>query len=619
METETTATSTATLSEVEYETDLNSNGDMTETNVTEAEVVQFDINGDGDTEDIISEGSNFVANPPATDNYETKGRSTVLSGEADALSLSVNVQDEHARNLTGTVIFTATSDPPSLFSQSFRQKLETEDDDDTANKNEVGTGTYEVSSLPTDIHFRITVKAVYEDGSADGFEIGSWDIIRSGDLATVTAETCVTDTKNKVADDGCGKNSKPEDVFDPDREFMVKVVTEDDRGSATANTSVTVKVAEDDEDVFNEDSYDATSGSATIIVDDEAESGVYTLTIEAVQDEDTDDEITKTTTVMVTVTGELAKYQIDGAERIMAGTSEIFTVTARDALGNRGRFAEDQDTKVAITVEGPGGDSVRLTGLDAGELDLMDGGKATFRIRAVTGAPSSRITIVASPSGAGLEDISEATRMVYIGPEIMAPGMPMNVMAEATSHDMITVSWASPAEDGGSDITGYMVQRGYMDADNMMMWMDVDPAHMGMDMMYMDMGLMAETTYYYRVAAMNSAGMGEYSDGMAMDMTMADTDTSLQAIPNSSISVTNNADSSITVNWMGGDNADRFIVVAAELGSDPFTYELENVADGAARMATISGLNSSSSYIIIVIALQGSNFEYGVSQIVMAN
>ena len=29
-------------------------------------------------------------------------------------------------------------------------------------------------------------------------------------------------------------------------------------------------------------------------------------------------------------------------------------------------------------------------------------------------------------------------------------------------------------------------------------WMDVDPAHMGMDMEYMDTGLMPETAYYYR-------------------------------------------------------------------------------------------------------------------------
>ena len=79
-------------------------------------------------------------------------------------------------------------------------------------------------------------------------------------------------------------------------------------------------------------------------------------------------------------------------------------------------------------------------------------------------------------------------------------------------------------------ITGYMVQRGYMDADDMMSdWMDVDPAHMGMDMMYMDMGLMAETTYYYRVLAMNAVGNGEWSDGMAMATTDAPASTELTA------------------------------------------------------------------------------------------
>ena len=110
----------------------------------------------------------------------------------------------------------------------------------------------------------------------------------------------------------------------------------------------------------------------------------------------------------------------------------------------------------------------------------------------------SSITVNVSTS-IGDETLRASTTVTYGDPPT-EPGMPMNVMAEATSHDMITVSWESPAADGGSDITGYMVQSAYMMADDMMSdWMDVDPAHMGMDMMYMDMGLMAETTYYYRV------------------------------------------------------------------------------------------------------------------------
>ena len=354
------------------------------------------------------------------------------------------------------------------------------------------------------------------------------------------------------------------------------------------------------------------------------------------------------------------------------------------------------------------------------------------------------------------------------------PGAP-TVSAMADSDTEITVTWGSPASDGGADITGYVLQRAYKDADDTMTdfmtiaatdaatwWNTLDCPMMNAaipddatpappaddadttspycamydglaadakeevdavfaanygtitDTSYMDMGLMPETRYYYRVAAMNSVGLSEYSDGMAYAMTdrtnvapmagddiadqtvtagmtvmvqstitdadpedsmlswdesssddmiatasadnmgmvtitgvaagdatitvtatdgmgesdmqtfmvtveAADTDMSLQDIPDSSISVTNNANGAITVSWMGGDNADSFIVVAAELDSDPFTYESVKVAGDAAKMTTITGLNSGSNYLIIVIALQGTSFEYGVLQSVPAN
>ena len=101
-------------------------------------------------------------------------------------------------------------------------------------------------------------------------------------------------------------------------------------------------------------------------------------------------------------------------------------------------------------------------------------------------------------------------------PADTAPGVPTAVTAMETSDTEITVTWGSPASDGGADITGYMVQSAYMGADNMKSeWMDVDPAHMGMDMMYMvTRRSMAETTYSHGVLArLNSVGMGEYCDG----------------------------------------------------------------------------------------------------------
>ena len=94
--------------------------------------------------------------------------------------------------------------------------------------------------------------------------------------------------------------------------------------------------------------------------------------------------------------------------------------------------------------------------------------------------------------------------------------MPTGVTAMATSDTEITVSWTAPSDMGASAITGYTVQRRYtMSGGTMSAWMGVDTGCTGMDLTCMDTGLMAETMYYYRVAASNAEGMGEYTDGMA--------------------------------------------------------------------------------------------------------
>ena len=87
---------------------------------------------------------------------------------------------------------------------------------------------------------------------------------------------------------------------------------------------------------------------------------------------------------------------------------------------------------------------------------------------------------------------------------------------------------------------------------------------MGMDMMYMDMGLMAETTYYYRVAAMNSVGMGEYSDGMAMATTMVTVVDAPPLGPASGLTATANADGSVMLTWTTGTSATHHFVAGTD-------------------------------------------------------
>ena len=135
---------------------------------------------------------------------------------------------------------------------------------------------------------------------------------------------------------------------------------------------------------------------------------------------------------------------------------------------------------------------------------------------------------VAAMNSAGMGEYSDGMDMATTEASDTAPGVPTTVTAMETSDTEITVTWGSSASDGGSDITGYMVQRAYMGADNMMSeWMDVDPAHMGMGMEYMDTGLMPETAYMYRVAAVNAVGLGAWSNGvtattLAVDTTLGD-------------------------------------------------------------------------------------------------
>lgn len=81
---------------------------------------------------------------------------------------------------------------------------------------------------------------------------------------------------------------------------------------------------------------------------------------------------------------------------------------------------------------------------------------------------------------------------------VSVPDAPSNPTASADSATQITVSW-----DDAADETGYRVERS---ADGSTGWSDVSGALAADVVSYADTGLTENTTYYYRVVAVNAVG-----------------------------------------------------------------------------------------------------------------
>ncbi len=124
--------------------------------------------------------------------------------------------------------------------------------------------------------------------------------------------------------------------------------------------------------------------------------------------------------------------------------------------------------------------------------------------------PESQYDVrVAAVNEIGTGDWLTGNGTTPAGPTITAPGAPSGVTVEIASGTSLNVLWNAPAENGGTDITGYSVQyRG--GNENPSTWTSVTPNPTGTETTITE--LTTGTEYFVQVAAINSVGTGTYSE-----------------------------------------------------------------------------------------------------------
>lgn len=87
------------------------------------------------------------------------------------------------------------------------------------------------------------------------------------------------------------------------------------------------------------------------------------------------------------------------------------------------------------------------------------------------------------------------------------PGPPETLQIFDVSRDGMTLTWYPPEDDGGSQVTGYIVERKEVRADR---WVRVNKVPVTMTR-YRSTGLIEGLEYEHRVTAINARGTGKPS------------------------------------------------------------------------------------------------------------
>ncbi|HKB93849.1 MAG TPA: fibronectin type III domain-containing protein, partial [Gaiellaceae bacterium] len=122
----------------------------------------------------------------------------------------------------------------------------------------------------------------------------------------------------------------------------------------------------------------------------------------------------------------------------------------------------------------------------------------------ISGVSSGQWLTTTATDGAG--NTSEFSENVQVrSGAATAPGAPSLTSATAGSSD-ITLSWSEPTDNGGSAVSAYQIYRGTASGGETLLTTVGDVTS------YDDVSVALGTTYYYKVAAVNSVGPGPLSN-----------------------------------------------------------------------------------------------------------
>lgn len=307
----------------------------------------------------------------------------------------------------------------------------------------------------------------------------------------------------------------------------------------------------------------------------------------------------------------------DGGSGLSSGTTYYYAIRATNAAGSSAVSTTIAGNTSATATSAPsapstisvsdfGGDFITVTwatssgaseyslyrsttaGVTTGDTPVYTGVETEFTDTGLSTGTTYYYAVKASNSAGDSGLSAEASET----PAAPAAAAPTNVTISGVTDTEVTISW-----DAVSDAVEYRLER------------DTSSAFSAPTIVYdggtntsvTDTAVSADTDYYYRVAARNSVGFGDYS--VVKSVRTDPTPLSAPAMPGN-FAASNVTETSVELSWDAEADASGYILYVDT--TSPVTMDAStSIYDGDGLSYTATGLSDSTTYYFAVIAWNG--------------